>query len=88
MKSYDVSAKRWFENIAFLKLIFSARVNATGLFLYLLKKSGNFWLSDVFRGYRNSRMKWVKESETSKERHYKYIRCSLNLAAQSYFFSA
>ena len=25
MKSYDVSAKRWFENIAFLKFIFSAK---------------------------------------------------------------
>ena len=30
--------------------------HATGLFLYLLKTSGNLWFSDVFRGYRKRPM--------------------------------
>ena len=32
--------------------------HATGLFLYLLKKSENIWFSGVFRGYRKRPVAW------------------------------
>ena len=36
--------------------------HATGLFLYSLKASENFWLSNVFRGYRRRPVVWKELS--------------------------
>ena len=46
-----------------LKIFALKSFHAPDLFLYPQKTSENFWLSDVFRGYRTSCMKWSKELE-------------------------
>ena len=54
------------ENLFFKKYFFKNPLDATGLFLYILKTSENLGFSDIFREYRKSHelicgMKWVKK---------------------------
>ena len=49
--------------------------NATGLFLYLLKKSGNHWFSDAFRGCR----KIVTRNELNKNMLWKSYAIVISL---------
>ena len=41
-----------------VSLSFFKPFHATGLFLYPLKTSENFWFSDGFRGYKNRPVAW------------------------------
>ena len=50
-------------------------INATGLFLYLLKKSGNHWFSDDFRGCR----KIVTRNELNKNMLWKSYAIVISL---------